>query len=213
MNNAAKIGLAILILIIFVGAISWWATHRNSPKNRTQKNPIIQKEVIIYQNPNDPFQFQYPPKFQVYREAVSDTGGWSYASVNKGELMVQLKLKSSSQQKTNLSEATFTVGRNKNPKPLKNCLSQPEGFMIQSDTVQKKSTKYVRSQYSDAGAGNYYNTVQYRTLRQNYCYSIEEMVHTTNIHNYPPERGISRFDSAKVWGALDSVWQSFHFTK
>jgi hypothetical protein len=213
MNNAAKIGLSIVILIIFVGVISWWATRRNSHETTKRSKPIVKKQVIIYQNASIPFQLRYPPRFQMYRKAVSDTSGWSYSSVNKGKLMVQLKLNRSAQPKTNLSEATFTIGRNGNAKPLKNCMQKPEGFMLQTGSVEKDGKTYMRSKYSNAGAGNYYTVIQYRTIRQNYCYSIEEMVHSTNIHNYPPERGISRFDSAKVWGSLDSLWQSFRFTR
>jgi hypothetical protein len=211
MSNTAKIGLAIVILIIFVGIISWWATHRNTPKSTKTGNLSVKKQVNIYVNRDIPLQFRYPPKFHTAHRDVADTSGWSYSDIHKGDLLIQLKLDSTVQSKTNLSEATFTVGRNDNANILKDCMKKPEGFMLQSKDVEKDGKEFSRSKYSDAGAGNYYTVVQYRTIRNNYCYSIEEMVHSTNIHNYPPERGISSFDSAKVWGKLDDMWQSLHF--
>jgi hypothetical protein len=211
MSNTAKIALGIFILIIFVGLISWWATRRNTPESRKSSSLIVKKRVKIYVNRDIPLQFRYSPKFHTVHRDVSDTSGWSYSNIHKGKLLVQLKLDSAAQPKTNLSEATFTVGRSGDTDIVKNCMKKPEGFMLQSGDVKKDGITFSRSKYSDAGAGNYYTVIQYRTVRNNDCYSIEEMVHSTNIHNYPKKRGISAFDSAKVWKKLDKSWQSLHF--
>lgn len=214
MNKTVKVIGSILILIFIIGIINQCSKkEKNSQAATGQKKVSTQKKLNQYQNQNMPIQFSYSPDLQIRYKAVSDTSGWSYESTEKGRIIAQLKLKSSVQPKTNLAEATFTVGRTGNKNLLKTCMQKPAGYMLQADSLQKGSRTYYRTKYSDAGAGNYYTVVQYRTIRGNYCYSIEEMVHTTNIHNYPPERGISRFDSAKVWGILDKAWQTFHFTK
>lgn len=209
MEAMSKITAVGLILFIFAGIISCGNNH----EKLTYKETVDQEALKLYQNQKLPLQFRYPSVFRVVREAVADTAGWSYSSTDKGDLVVQLKLKSSVQPKTNLEEAVFAVGRSRSSELLKDCMRKPSGFMLQSDSLRKNGRTYYYSKYSDAGAGNYYTVVQYRTIRHNYCYSVEEMVHTTNIHNYPPERGITLYDSVKVWGMLDVIWHSFRFTK
>jgi len=156
--------------------------------------------------------FRYPRVLQQYRSSVEDTSGWSYASTKRGNLVVQLRLGRSFQPKTNFAGATFSVGWSAEPEVVKSCLKPPMGMSIKSDTVLHNQTQFVRSRYGDAGAGNFYQTVQYRTLKNNRCYSIEEMVHSMNIHNYPPKRGINEFDSTRVWKILNTAVSTFSFT-
>ncbi|HKK44079.1 MAG TPA: MliC family protein [Balneolaceae bacterium] len=158
------------------------------------------------------FVLRYPHVLKRYRSSAADTSGWSYASTEKGDLAVQLKLDSSFQPNTNFAEATMSVGWSQHPKALKECLESLPGMRIKADTVMFNTTRFVRSRYADAGAGNFYQVVQYRTLKENRCYSIEEMVHSMNIHNYPPERGITEFDSTRVWKILNTAVSTFSFT-
>lgn len=167
----------------------------------------------LFEDNDSSFVFRYPRAFQKYRASVADTSGWSYASTEKGKLAVQLKLDSSFQPKTNFSEATLSVGWSEHPKALSKCLESPVGRIIKSDTLVQNKTQFVRSKYAEAGAGNFYQVIQYRTLKNNRCYSIEEMVHSTNIHNYPPERGITEFDSARVWKILNTARNTFSFNE
>lgn len=212
MYKTVKTFLSILVLILIVGGISQCSQKKASQKaEKHKKQASSQKQLILYHKKGGVLQFRYSPELQVFHEAVADTSGWSYESTEKGGIIVQLKLKSLAQPKTNLEEATFTVGRTGDQQLLKTCMQKPRGYMLQADSIKKDGRIYFRTKYSDAGAGNYYTVVQYRTIREDYCYSIEEMVHTTNIHNYPPDRGISPFDSAGVWGALDTAWKTFQF--
>lgn len=60
------------------------------------------------------------------------------------------------------------------------------------------------------GAGNYYETTSYRTVYNDECYAIEYTIHSTNIDNYSPDQGITKFDKEKITSILDAMVQSFN---
>ena len=184
----------------------------------TYKGCVVKGEddlvhLKTYRSHFDHIIFRYPEIFKLRHHSVDDTSGWSYASIQKGRLAAQLTTTKLYQPKTNLARATFTVGWNNHPKAIHGCLSITHSPSFHVDTVTHNRITYLRSNYVDAGAGNFYHVVRYRTLRNNRCYSIEEMVHFMNIHNYPANRGISKFDSARVWKALNTVFNTLIFTK
>lgn len=211
MNNQFKANFLFFSILAFALVLNSCTSTENT--HRKQLNSYIFKpdQTILYQKQDLPFQFRYSPAFQIVHEAVADTFGWSRisSSIGKGRLIVQLKLSSSFQPKTNLEKTTFTVGRSGAPKQLKKCMQkQSDGYVAQADSIQKHGRIYYRTLNGGVATGHQSVTIQYRTIYKNYCYSIEERVFSTTYRN---KMKISRFDSAKVWGALDAIWQSFHF--
>lgn len=185
------------------------STVYNHPVVIDQNQPSGYK---TYRSKSDHISLRYPDFFRIIHKAVADTSGWSYACIQKGRLIVQLSTLKSYQPKTNLAEATFTVGWSNLSKALKGCLKIPPNQITKSDTVTLNNATYIRSDYEDAGAGNFYHIIRYRTIKNNRCYSIEEMVHYMNIFNYPAERGIKKFDRKNVWNALNTILNSITVT-
>jgi hypothetical protein len=66
------------------------------------------------------------------------------------------------------------------------------------------------AQTSDAGAGNFYESHLYRTLQDNECFEFEQLIHTTNVQNYP-EGTVTEVDKAPVWQSLDAIVNSVTF--
>jgi hypothetical protein len=62
-----------------------------------------------------------------------------------------------------------------------------------------------------AGAGNFYETTSYRTLRAGQCWAIEYTIHSSNIGVYPPEYGLKPFDETKLHDVLDRIAETFCF--
>jgi hypothetical protein len=213
----------ILLLLILAGVLAWiymfWLGRPSKQKKPMAKKATPDSTAIdstrfqAFQSEQAYIALRYPPAFKTYREAVKDTSGWSYSSTKKGRLAIQLKLPRSFQPKTNFSEATFTVGWNGHPAARNQCLHSPQSPAIKTDTVTQNGITYLKSRYWDAGAGNYYYVTRYRTKKYHRCYSLEEMVHSTNIHNYPASRGIAKFDSARVQKMLHAVMRTVRFTK
>ncbi len=83
--------------------------------------------------------------------------------------------------------------------------------MVTSMPVIIHGITYTKVTYSDAGAGNFYDTTSYRVVRHSQCYAIEYTIHSSNIGNYSPNQGISAFDEWKVQSILEGMVQSFIF--
>src|SRR5699024_878734 len=154
-------------------------------------------------------RLRHPQTLQLISENIKDTTGWSSSSTQKGTLIVAFKLDLSDYVKTNLSQAVITVGKSSEAQSVSACMGEPLAPAVSRDTVRRSDATFFKSEYAEAGAGNLYQIRRFRTLHKGICYSIEEMVHSTNIQNYPPERGVSEFDSTQVWETLDTVWQTF----
>jgi hypothetical protein len=112
---------------------------------------------------------------------------------------------------TNFGEAKFTVGTSVDPDAIKNCLISDNGNMGTTSEVTIGSRKFTKITFSDAGAGNFYDTASYRTVYNNQCYAIEYTIHSSNIQNYSPDQGIKEFDKGKITSVLESISQSFKF--
>ena len=125
------------------------------------------------------------------------------------------------QPKTNFSEATFVVGSSADPKSIELCLRASNGETpgynpevanpVSAGRVTINGVAFSKYNLGDAGAGNYYDTTSYRTMRDGVCYAVEYTIHSTNIGNYDPSQGISEFDRAKVQGILEDIAKSFKF--
>ena len=79
------------------------------------------------------------------------------------------------------------------------------------EPVKIHGIPFTKFTFSDAGAGNLYETVSYRTKRGGECYVVEYTIHSTNIGMYSPDQGIKEFDRAKVVNMLEKMAKSFRF--
>lgn len=157
------------------------------------------------------FRFSYPTMFSVTGGGIGYTNGWSDGSTETGLVLAQVVIPGSFQPKTNLSEARFSVGTSAAAGAVKNCFVNTNGNVNGKTEVTINGTKYTKLTYGDAGAGNFYDTTSYRTVRNDQCYAIEYTIHSTNVGNYSPDQGITEFDKAKVQSLLEGMAQSFAF--
>ena len=65
--------------------------------------------------------------------------------------------------------------------------------------------------FSDAGAGNIYETTSYRTVHGGQCWAIEYTIHSSQIGNYPPKYGLQPFNEATLHDVLDRIAGTFKF--
>ena len=67
---------------------------------------------------------------------------------------------------------------------------------------------------SGAGAGNFYESKVYRTIKNTggICIEISETIHTSNIGNYTPGT-VTQVKQSDVQATLDPIVQSFKFKR
>lgn len=167
--------------------------------------------TTIFTDANKLFQFAYPNAFTLSGD-LGYTTDWRLDTQDMGLLLAQATVGRGYQPQTNFSEAKFTVGTSSDPHAISTCLtdingksmSTPKSVVIGGNTYKKLTT-------NDAGAGNFYETTSYRTIRNNQCYALEYTIHSTNIGNYSPDQNIQEYNKIKVMADMESIAQSFLF--
>lgn len=159
------------------------------------------------------FSFSYPSAYAVTGGGVGYTQSWMVDATTSGLILAKLVVSRTTQPKTNFSEATFTVGTSADPSAVAMCLTANStgGPVAKPAKAVVNGVAYMVFTSNDAGAGNFYETTSYRTVRGGQCYAIEYTIHSSNIGNYSPDQGISAFDRAKVQAVFTGIMQSFRF--
>jgi len=145
----------------------------------------------------------YPTGFVAATEAQNKDLPWRYNSAFPGTRIFTLTLPKSFQPNTNFSEAMVTVGVSMDPTGVNGCMQAENGEIARSS-----GTAFSRFTLSDAGAGNYYETTSYRTLKNGACLSIETVIHSTSIDAYPTSSGIKAFNKSAVQQKLNQIINS-----
>ncbi len=115
---------------------------------------------------------------------------------------------------TNFAEASFVVSARRDPSAISRCETfsgsnlGPGG---ETSTVVVEGITFYDTKSADAGAGNFYQTDDLRTLRNGACYDIIMTIHSTNIDNYPQEFGVQPFNYNKIRDLLFAILQTFSF--
>jgi hypothetical protein len=133
-------------------------------------------------------------------------------ATTSGMVLAMINVPQSYEAGTNFADAKFTVGTSADPSALATCLTyNPTGGpKTLSATSTVNGTTYTVFQSSDAGAGNFYDTTSYRTVRGSQCYAIEYTIHYGNFQNYP-KGSVKQFDETALKSQLDAIAQSFMF--
>jgi len=164
-----------------------------------------------YTDPSKLFSFTYPSQFNLSGGDGSYTNNWQGNTQTLGMLLAFVNIPKSFMPNTNFGDSRFIVGTSSDPDAVKNCLKAENGSVVKNKKVMIGGTAFTEITLSDAGAGNYYNTTSYRTVRDNQCYAVEYTIHSMNIGNYSPDQGIKAFDQAKIKSILETIVQSFKF--
>lgn len=175
-------------------------------------NQITKNGINTYTDLSKTFSFSYPNQFVLSGGNFGYSQDWEVGTTNLGLLLAVVNIpRTFFTEKTNFSEAKFTVGTSADPDAIKNCLTYNNGNTGTSSEITVNNRKFTKIQFGDVGAGNYYDTTSYRTIYDNQCYAIEYTIHSSNIYNYSPDQGVKEFDKAKVTSVLEGIVQSFKF--
>ncbi|HET8575415.1 MAG TPA: hypothetical protein VFM02_04595 [Candidatus Paceibacterota bacterium] len=162
------------------------------------------------------WKISYPSTWQVTPGAPQGRSStfWSELSQEVGGTNLTLLSPKGFMQGTNLQEVRLTVGSTNTPSAVQSCTALPSNRTPETTAtpVTINGIPFTKITTSDAGAGNFYNTVSYRTVRNGSCYAVEYTIHSTNIGNYPPEQGIKEFDETAVTAILQEIIGTFHFS-
>lgn len=167
-------------------------------------------DSAVYQSEDGSFSVQYPSVFEIEESNVTASSEWSYSTAEEGVLGVKLRIPGSYQPETNFQEAVFLVGWSTAEPAVQQCLD-PAANATETKKIELNGETYAYSKQGDAGAGNFYEVDQYRTIKDGRCYSIEQMIHSTNLDNYPSDQGITAFDQEAIKELLDEALARFRF--
>jgi membrane-bound inhibitor of C-type lysozyme len=176
-----------------------------------EEGKINNNDLKTYKNDQNVFAVRYPSVFEIEQSQTDKSTAWSYNTATVGTVGLKLLIPASYQPKTNFQEAAFLVGWSEERQAVEQCLEPPEANIMKEEQVTTNGVTYHHTRYGEAGAGNFYEIDRYRTVRKERCYSIEQMIHSTNLGNYSPDQDITAFNKKKVQKTLEQAWQGFVF--
>jgi membrane-bound inhibitor of C-type lysozyme len=170
----------------------------------------VQGERSTFTDGTKLFSFSHPKEFLVSGDEIGYSTAWHTNTQTLGLVLASTTIPKTTQPNTNFSNATFTVGTSSDPQALKECLIATNGE-VQNGNVTINGTVYQKMTLGDAGAGNFYDTTSYHTVRNEQCYIVEYTIHSTSIGAYSPDQGIVEFNKNNITETLESMVSSFTF--
>ncbi len=155
------------------------------------------------------FSFSFPNQFSLFGEA-GYSQDWAEESTSSGLQLAEIYIPKTFMPQTNFGDAKFTIGVSGDPDAVSQCLVPEFPNMEKVSLATINGIQFTKITFSDAGAGNLYDTTSYRVVRGGECYAIEYTIHSGNIENYPVG-AVTAFDESKVQTILESMAQSFKF--
>jgi membrane-bound inhibitor of C-type lysozyme len=183
-------------------------TYNNCVENSAPAAASSDRNVFV--DNGKMFSFSYPKDLVVSGGELGYTSSWRANTQTLGLTLAKVVLPKTSQPNTNLSDSWFTVGTSSDTTAVKNCLVAENGEQAKGTTTIN-GVQYATFVLGDAGAGNYYDTTSYRTVRNSQCYAVEYTIHSTSLGAYSPDQGIKQFDLPLVTTLFESLVRSVTF--
>ncbi len=193
-------------LLVIVGLVALTAVACNTTTNNSTPLPSPQptSETQVYTNSTYGFKFSYPKTMKFATP--------SYASLQ--DKIVEIQIGKDNYPGTNFGDGTFSVSA-QSAKSRAECLAltPPENGDGFKTKTAINGTDFYMTKSTGAGAGNFYESTIYRTVRDigGACIEIMETIHTTNIGNYP-EGTVTEVNKTEIQHKLDQILNSFEFT-
>ena len=210
MKTNNNIALIITIVVLLIGGYFLFKKSETTLPIVVPNDETTVSGEAVFIDKAETINFKYSKEF-LASGLINNTQSWRVNTQSYGTTLAKVTIPKASQPQTNFSGAVFGVGYSKDTNEIKNCLIPTNGE-IAKGTVTINGITYTKIALSDAGAGNYYDTTSYRTVRSNQCYVVEYTIHSTSIDAYSPDQGIKQFDAQKVVSSLETMVQSFRFT-
>jgi hypothetical protein len=202
----------VLLILIAIGAGILFTSYQQpdshnaapvSEASKTLPEIISGTPSSLYRSDAFGFTIMYPSSI-----TVQTSGFDGYLSVTHTPL-AGFALPASLFEGTNLTEAGVYIGASTDPAIVAVC-TQPSSDAHENTigdmVVDGASFKVTTS--TDVGAGNLYEMTSYRTVHNNACIEVVELLHSTNSTNYSPGT-VQEFDHQKFSGILDALVQTF----
>ena len=155
------------------------------------------------------FSLTYPKTFIATTTARAGSylypGNWSAIESNdKGSLVLRLLVPGSNEVLTGeLRVGGSDIGPN-----VTTCMQPKENYTMSTTTINGHFYKVFSG--SDAGMSHFGSVKSYRTVKNDTCLAIEELVYGTNGQVYDPPRQ-APFSEDAVWSMLDAIVNSAQF--
>jgi hypothetical protein len=169
------------------------------------KNPKVQtasdSQQIAKSFSSADFELQYSPHY-----VLSTDPNVAQNYFAKGKTLAAIVLPKETFPKTNFGESYVAIAKS-DQSSTTDCKAYYNGTSTASSlqsSEQINGINFDKAEFSDAGAGNFYETRLYRTLYGSTCYEITATLHTTNIGNYPPGT-VTELNKGDAWGKLVQI--------
>ncbi len=155
------------------------------------------------------FTIASPPSFMV-QSGSALSGGFLPAS----RVKIGVPSEAVEGEGTNFVEAYLVISDSENSTQVRECntfslLSRDQDLDVDSRRVG--GVDFSEFKISEAAAGNFYETVLYRTLLGSRCYEAALTVHTGEVENY--ESRLKKFDEDDAFEKLEDVFRTVSFVR
>jgi hypothetical protein len=213
MTKTAKILLLVLfiLVVILVGIFLYFKNKSVAiVPTPVQITPTVSNSPKTFTASDGSFSFNYNNAFSVTPGDGTPTADWELNNqTQNGLLLATVLAPKDYMPQTNFGESKLTIGKSADTTAIKNCLVDNSGIKAIGQPTTVSGYPFTKFTFSDAGAGNFYDTTSYKGIVGGDCYVVEYTIHSTNIGNYDPSQGITQFDKTKIASDMESIVQSF----
>lgn len=166
---------------------------------------------ISYTDLNEVYSFNYNPIFELVEgNLITPTKEWRTNAKENGIVLGDVIVNKSFYPNTNFSNANLRVGRSTDPNAINTCTTDTSGGEKIDGVKNIEGYSFTKFTSREGAAGNIYDLTSYRGIVDGDCYSIEYLIHSTNIYNYP-EGQVKEFDENKLKNEFEKIINSFDF--
>ena len=222
--------IIVLVIVLGAGAAYYYSAHRALAPTTSTSTPTATVTTTTTTTTSNPytdistwqtntesqagFSIAHPASFSLSENKSSTpTTDWRLNSTDPGVKVLTITVPQSFESKTNFADATLTVGYSKNAKAVASCLTpDPSGGpAVPTSTAMINGINFTVFTMSDAGAGNIYKSMSYRTLHAGSCYAVEYTVHSSQLANFPASYGLTQYSDATIDQVLNLMVGTFKF--
>ena len=201
-----KLALIITILLLFIISIVLLIVSNKMEAYQTRlRNNFATMSIYTansqlsldkkHLNTDYNFSFAYPPE-----DLANNNFQYQFVTNNT---LVRIDLPAKYYSGTNLSEAAFIVGASQQPSVVASCTVPILGE--EKLGLRTISGSDFTAFYSlEPAAGNRYEAISYRTIKNNICYEVIEFLHWSEISNYSPGT-VKEFNHDLIIMQLDKI--------
>lgn len=166
---------------------------------------------ISYADPNEVYSFRYNPLFELVEGNLTTPGKeWRTNTKENGIILGDVIVNKSFYPNTNFSDARLRIGRSADVNAINTCTTDTSGGEKNDGVKTIEGYSFTKFTSEEGAAGNFYDLTSYRGIVDGDCYSIEYLIHSTNINNYP-EGEVKEFDENKLKNEFEKIINSFDF--